>query len=273
MIAREQPYGRRLTVLATASAKAADRAPALARGAAQCLTWFAAIFLCATAFLSTATAAQAPCDSTMLSRLPLSERPALTDTNTTLVILLTGDGGWADADEKVANGLRARGAAVVGLNMRSYLGDRKSPDRVAADVACLAELYGRRWRRTRLMLLGYSRGADIAPFVASRWPAALREKLNMVALVSLALNANFKFHFIDLLRDIKRDDDVPVIPQIAKLRGLRVICVYGVHEDTSGCRGADPLLMQSFGRPGGHRLTDGFEGVAEILSAGLHPPK
>ncbi|MFN8583437.1 MAG: AcvB/VirJ family lysyl-phosphatidylglycerol hydrolase [Gemmatimonadaceae bacterium] len=217
--------------------------------------------------------AQARCDSVRVAALPVIERPATSDTNATLVVLLTGDGGWAGADEKVAIGLRARGAAVVGLNMRSYLGDKKTPDQVASDVGCIAQVFGDRWKRPRLMLLGYSRGADIVPFVAARWPAALRERLNMVAMVSLSQSANFKFHLIDLVRDVKRDDDVLVAPEIAKLKGLRVVCVYGEDESDSGCRGADPQVLTAYARPGGHRLTEGFEGVADILSAGLRPAR
>lgn len=213
------------------------------------------------------------CTDASVAALPLIERPATSDTNPTLVVLLTGDGGWAGADEKVAVGLRDRGAAVLGLNMRSYLGQRRTPDQVAADVECAARTYLLRWQRTRLMLLGYSRGADIAPFVASRWPADLRERLNMVALVSLSKTANFQFHFIDLLKDVRRDDDIPVAGELLKLRGLRVICIYGSDEQDSGCADADTTIVTKFERGGGHRLTGGFSAVAEILEAGLRPAK
>lgn len=215
---------------------------------------------------------QVPCDSTRLKGLPLIERPAPHDTGATLVVLLTGDGGWVGADEKVATGLRARGAAVVGLNMRSYLGEQKTPQQAADDVGCVAGYFSGAWHRSRLMLLGYSRGADIAPFVAARWPDTLRSRLNMVALVSPSPSANFKFHFIDLFRDVQRDDDLPLAPELQRLRGLRVICIYGTEERSSGCFGNDPQLVQSYGRPGGHRLTGGFEAVADLLAAGLSPP-
>ncbi|MEP7344348.1 MAG: AcvB/VirJ family lysyl-phosphatidylglycerol hydrolase [Gemmatimonadaceae bacterium] len=209
----------------------------------------------------------------MIATLPLIERPANSDTNRTLVLLLSGDGGFVNADEKVASGLVARGAAVLGVNMRSYLDKRRTPDEVASDLACAARTYLSRWSRTRIMLIGYSRGADLAPFVASRWPSDLRERLNMVALVSLSQTANFHFHLIDLVRDVKRDDDVIVAPELLKLRGLRVICIYGSDERDSGCRDADPTLVTKYERTGGHRLSGGFDAVAEILEQGLRPPK
>jgi type IV secretory pathway VirJ component len=120
------------------------------------------------------------------------------------------------------------------------------------------------------MVLGYSRGADLAPFIVSRWPADLRDRINMVALVSLSPNANFQFHLIDLIRDVHRPDDLPVAPEIEKLRGMRVVCIYGSEEEDSGCREADSTVVTRYARPGGHRLTGGFDAVAEILSAGLY---
>jgi type IV secretory pathway VirJ component len=216
--------------------------------------------------------AQRPCSDAVVASMPLIERPATSDTNNTLVVLLTGDGGWAGADEKVATGLRARGAAVIGVNMRSYLGRRRTPDETASDIACVTHTFLERWHRARIMLLGYSRGADIAPFVASRWPTELRDRLNMVALVSLSQRANFQFHLIDLVKDVKRDDDVPVAPELDKLRGLRVICIYGSGESDSGCSDADPAVVTKYERGGGHRLTGGFDVMAEILEQGLRPP-
>lgn len=212
------------------------------------------------------------CDPAASERLPLIERPARGDSGTTLVVLLTGDGGWANADEKVAQGLQARGGAVIGVNMRAYLGRKRTPDEVGHDVACLAMLYMARWHRDRFMLLGYSRGADLAPFIASRLPQNLRERLNMVALVSPSMRANFQFHFIDLLRDVKRPDDVPLMPEIQQLRGLNVVCIYGRGDDGSPCPSLDPSLARAVVRDGGHRITGGFDAMAEVLAEGLRPP-
>ena len=216
------------------------------------MTYLLAVGTAVAVLVPSGIAAQVPCDSARIHRLPVIERPALQDTAATLVVLLTGDGGWAAADEKVATGLRARGAAVVGLNMRSYLGDRKTPEQTADDVGCIAEFFISAWHRSRLMLLGYSRGADIAPFVAARWPEPLRARLNMVALVSPSTRANFKFHFIDLLRDVERDDDLAMGPELLRLRGLPVICIYGTADKSSGCpwkRLSDHAIVRPARRP------------------------
>lgn len=202
--------------------------------------------------------------------IPLIERPTGPG-SAPLVLLLTGDGGWANADQKVAEGLVARGSPVVGVNMRAYLGTRRTPDEAARDLACVAQRYLQLWRRQRVLLLGYSRGADIAPFAAARWPQELRDKVAMVALVSMSSRANFQFHLIDLVRDVARDDDVAIAPEIARLRGLRVICVYGESERDSGCLQVDSTIVQRYARAGGHRLVDGFDAIVDLLVPALAP--
>ncbi|MCC6930701.1 MAG: hypothetical protein IT359_17055 [Gemmatimonadaceae bacterium] len=212
----------------------------------------------------------APCLTSDGKPLPLIERPAAQGAGP-LVLLLTGDGGWANADQQVADALVARGASVVGLNMRAYLSTRRTPVDAAHDVGCVANHYLAAWHRTRLVVLGYSRGADIVPFVVARWPDALRRKVDMVALVSMSTSANFQFHFIDMVRDVKRDDDVPVAPEVTQLRGLTVICVYGDGDKDTGCTKVDTTIARPYVRRGGHRLTDGFDAIASLLAPALSP--
>ncbi len=230
-----------------------------------------ALFL-ATPATAHAWVQRAPCDSLRTARLPALARRASPDSNPTLVVLLTGDGGWAHADERVAQGLLVHGADVVGLNMRAYLRRKRNPDEAAQDVGCLSRSYLARWNRDRLLLLGYSRGADVAPFIAARLPADLRERVNMVALVSPGRQANFQFHLIDLVRDVSRPDDVPVAPELERLRGLRILCVYGREDRDSLCRDVDTTFVSRVERDGGHRITGGYGVVAGVLEAGLHPP-
>ncbi len=210
------------------------------------------------------------CLTSTIAALPLIERPAPTGAGP-LTILLTGDGGWANADAKVADGLVARGSPVLGVNMRSYLNGKRSPDQVAFELQCVARTYMERWQRERILLLGYSRGADIAPFVAARWPADLRERVNLVALVAMSRTANFRFHLLDLIHHSDRADDIPIAPELEHLRGLNVICVYGTDDGDNGCADADSTLVRRFARPGGHRLTGGFDAIVDLLAPSLTP--
>jgi type IV secretory pathway VirJ component len=219
------------------------------------------------------TAARArSCDSAAIAALPLIERPATSDTNQVLVVLLTGDGGWASADEGVSRALLSHGAAVVGMNMRSYLSRSRSPDEFAGDVTCIAESYMARWRRPWLMLLGYSRGADLAPFAASRLTPDLRRRITTLTLVSPGHWAGFRFHLIDLVRDVHRADDLPVAPELEKLKDLSILCIAGRHDSGALCPGLTGDNLQVITLEGGHRITGGYDAMGEWLVQGLRPP-
>ncbi|HEX5581798.1 MAG TPA: alpha/beta fold hydrolase, partial [Gemmatimonadaceae bacterium] len=128
-----------------------------------------------------------------------------------LVVFLTGDGGWAPLDRHVAAVLAAHGVAVVGLDSRAYLSTPRTPEEEAADVARIARRYMAHWHRTRLAIVGYSRGAEAAPFVAARLPDDLAGRLALVAMLAPSTMANFSFHWIDLVRDHHGPDDRPVV--------------------------------------------------------------
>jgi type IV secretory pathway VirJ component len=212
------------------------------------------------------------CDSTALHSLPLIERPATSDTGRVLVVLLTGDGGWASSDEGVSRALLARGAAVVGMNMRSYLSRERLPDEFARDVSCVARSYMTRWRRPWLMLLGYSRGANLAPFAASRLPLDLRRRLTTLTLVSPGHWAGFRFHLIDLVKDVHRPGDLPVLPELAKLTDLRIICIAGKKDAGALCPDIAGDRVQVVMLDGGHRIAGGYEAMGEWFAPGLRPP-
>lgn len=207
-----------------------------------------------------------------LRDLPIVEVPAIRSTTGTIAIFLSGDGGWASIDKQVAGVLSQRGIGVVGLNSRAYLSDRKTPEQAASDVARIARAYLTRWSAHRLVLVGYSRGADMLPFIMTRFPDELRKQTALVAMLGLARSANFQFHVSDLFRDTDRPDDLAIGPELARLRGVTMLCVYGAEEKSSACRDADPSLLTIIQRPGDHHFDGNFRAIGGVIGDALHAP-
>ena len=190
-----------------------------------------------------------------LAGLSLVERP--TAAGQRMALLITGDGGWAPGDRAIADQLVSSGMSVIGLDARAYLrAAERTPESVAADVARILEHYRVAWHRDSIVLVGYSRGADLLPFAISRMTPALRDRISLVALVSLAERASFEFHWQDLVRDIHRPTDIPVVPELQRIRGLRILCIGGEDEPTSACRMLDRSLATVLTHAGGHMLTE-----------------
>ena len=218
---------------------------------------------------STLAAAQVRPGVVDVHDLPLIELPSAT--GNTLAVFLSGDGGWADLDQQVSAALAAKGIAVVGLNTRSYLHSKRTPDEAARDVSRLMTHYMSSWNRDRVAIVGYSRGADIAPFVASRLPAEQRARLSLVAMLGLAPFAGFEFHWGDMLHTVRRPGDPLTLPELERLRGVPMLCVYGLEEKESGCRDAPDSLVKRYARGGAHHFDGDYRALADIIIAALKP--
>lgn len=216
------------------------------------------------ALLAALCAAPAGARSQSVAGLPLVEAPATRD-GRALAVFLSGDGGWAGLTKDVTRVLVDSGVAVVGFDSRAFISRHRSPDDVAQAVGRVIEHYTAAWHRDRVILIGYSRGAELAPFAATRLPEALRRRVELVALLAPAERAGFEFHLLDMVRTRSRQSDVPLLPEIERLRDARVLCVYGRDEAESLCRTAPAGLMQVVARPGKHHFDGDYRALAQLI--------
>jgi type IV secretory pathway VirJ component len=108
--------------------------------------------------------------------------------------------------------------------------------------------------------------------VADRLPGDLQARVRLVVLVAPALHTSFQFHPEDLVLDVRHPDDVPVVPEIARLTWAHLLCFYGEDETDSACRA---IAGDTSGRrwtavalPGGHHFGGAYRAVGErILEA------
>jgi type IV secretory pathway VirJ component len=182
-----------------------------------------------------------------------------------LAVIVSGDGGWAGIDREVGGALAARGIPVVGLNSLSYFWRSRTPDEIARDLARILEHYFAAWGKQRAILVGYSMGADVLPFMVDRLPEALRDRVDLVALLGPEKMASFEFHVTQWLGGGSASDR-PVMPEIRKLAGRpRLLCLYGEKESDSICPGLDPALGRSVGFAGSHHFGGNYDALAERI--------
>ncbi len=219
-------------------------------------------------FVSVLTAtAQLPRDTvTDVRNLPIVELRAAHATSNTVAIILSGDGGWADIDEKVGKRLQSRGIDVVGVDMRDYLrGGGRSPAVIGRDVSRIARRYMALWKKNDVALVGYSRGSDLAPFAATNLAPDIRPHLTLIAMLALLERASFSYHFSDLWRTTSGKGDTPILPQLQALKGVPMVCVYGAEEKESLCRSAPPGLMTVIERKGKHHFDGNYNALGDIV--------
>jgi type IV secretory pathway VirJ component len=192
-------------------------------------------------------------DSTVGRLLHVVEVKAA-DSSDWLAFFMSGDGGWVAADHRLAQQLAKHGVSVIGLDSRAYLSHKRSPDETSRDVSRTINTYLAQWKKEQVILIGSSRGADLMPLIANRLPDDLRARVRLIVLFGVSQWASFEFHWSDLVMDTHRPTDLPVLPELERLRGTPTLCIYGTDEKNSLCSSADTTLVRPYAREGGHRL-------------------
>jgi type IV secretory pathway VirJ component len=201
--------------------------------------------------------------------LPLIEvPPAAQPASDLLAVHYTGDGGWGITDKGIAQELSSRGIGVVGVNSLKYFWTGRTPESTAADLARIISYYRAAWKRSGVILIGYSFGADVMPFMINRLPQELRATVREVVLIGPGQRADFAFHLGSWLGSVS-DESLPVLPEARKLKGMNIVCFYGSDDE-----GSLAPELASFAKVNvlntGHRVGSNFGPiVAEILNA-LH---
>ena len=184
-------------------------------------------------------------------------------------IVLSGDGGWAGLDKDVAQALSAAGIPVVGLDSLRYFWSPRTPEGLAADIDRLIRYYLAHWSKSRVLLIGYSQGADVLPFAVNRLPAETRARVALTALMGMSEHALFEFHLSSWISD--SSSGLPTLPEVERMSGARVECIYGEDESDSLCPKLDPKRVLAVRRKGGHHFDGDYAGLARAILDAVQP--
>ena len=211
----------------------------------------------------TARVASAPHSPPDIGELPVQEVHA-SGAAAEFALLLTGDGGWAGLDQELAARLAASGVPTVGLNSLQYFWTQRTPDETARDVARVLRHYLAAWNKQRVLLIGYSFGADVLPFVVNRLPPDLRARIASVSLLGIDAHAAFEVRIADWVGG--DNGGPPTRPELAQIGQVAVLCIYGEGEQDSIC----PQLPAGIAREQigkGHHFSGEYATLAERILA------
>lgn len=200
--------------------------------------------------------------------LPLVELPA-DSARPYLAVFLTGDGGWAELDRQISARLVSAGIPVVGWNSLKYYWVQRSPEEASRDLERILGFYLAKWGKSRVLLVGYSRGADVLPFLASRLAPKRLKQVRLLALLGPAPTNRFEPLAAEYTHLGARAPDLPLAPEVGKLRGMPILAFHGAEDTDSLCRGADPGLLECVELAGGHHFAGAYVQIAERILAEL----
>ncbi len=202
---------------------------------------------------------------TPLSDLPLVEIAPQGTFSRTLAVIVSGDGGWAGIDRDIADALSKQGVRVIGLNSLQYFWTRRTPAESSRALERMLTHYVSYWKPDRIILIGYSFGAAVLPFMVNRLPDTLGNQIALIVLLGLEEKIDFEFHLSDWLPTESGTEGMPVLPEVVKLRGKKILCLRGEEEIESLCGKLDKNLAQTIMLQGGHHFGGDYAGIARII--------
>lgn len=194
---------------------------------------------------------------------------AVTKPSHTLILFLSGDGGWwGDIDAQLANRFASEGYAVVGIDTQIWFGPERTVPEIADHLATLAAKYGRSTHAERIVLIGYSYGANVIPLALQKTPRSFNAKLAGVILIAPERTTMLQ---VTLLEQMGVDPgDIDLAPAFATLPKRATVCVFGTgEEDETGCtldafKGAELISL-----PGAHHFDHDVEALGDRVLAAI----
>jgi type IV secretory pathway VirJ component len=208
------------------------------------------------------TAASAP-EIRDLSLYEVPAAPSADQHGDVMAIFLTGDGGWAEFDKEVTGALATEGVPVVGWSSLRYFWTPRTAEGAASDLARIIQHYTTSWKRHRVMLIGYSFGADVLPFMVNRLPPDSLAKVQSVALLGLSPTATFEFRISSWLGS-DAGAHYRTVPEVERL-SVPTKCIHGEDEGDSACmllKGPTISVIQ-VGR--GHHFSGDYRRIVSVL--------
>jgi type IV secretory pathway VirJ component len=181
-----------------------------------------------------------------------------------LAVIISGDGGWAAIDRSMGEFLAQEGVGVVGFNSLNYFWKRRTPEEASRALSRILNHYAAAWKKNKVLLIGYSLGADVLPFMISRLNAREQELIRVISLLGLSQSVDFEFHITDWMGSTSKSS-VPVRPEVEKLKGKKILCICGADETDSLCHELPPDLVHTVTLKGGHHFGGDYKSIVDII--------
>jgi type IV secretory pathway VirJ component len=168
---------------------------------------------------------------TLLSHIPYTiTREKSATSNGQIALFFSGDGGWYGFEQTIADKLAAYGIPTIGIDVKRYLWNRRTPEETANDMADLLNYYGKEWNKTKFIVIGYSQGAELVPFVANRLPDILKSNIISTVMLSHGTTTDFEIHISNMLGLGSKQNKLNVVDEIVKMKDIPALCIFGENE-------------------------------------------
>ena len=189
-----------------------------------------------------------------------------------MAIMISGDGGWRDIDKQVAGVLQAQGVPVVGLDSLRWFWSTRTPQETAAEIAHLIDVYTERWGVGKVVLAGYSFGADVLPEAYLALPPEAQDRVAQISLLAPSQQADWQITVSGWL-GAASSKARPTGPALARMPPGKLQCIQGQEETDSACPALAASGAEVIVTKGGHHFDGDYKALAGHILDGLRPAR
>lgn len=146
-----------------------------------------------------------------------------------LVLYMSGDGGENAFSASFMLQVSNKGYPAVLFNSQKYFWSKKTPEQTASDAEKIITYYQSKWKIRNVIIIGYSFGADVAPFIVTRLSKDTYAAVKNIVLMSPSNLTDFKVHVAQLFGKGKNTGN-SVTAEINKIKQKPLLIIQGVKE-------------------------------------------
>ena len=183
---------------------------------------------------------------------------------TAFVFLISGDGGFNSFTTELCTTINKAGYDITSLNAKSYFWNKKTPEQTTTDIVNYIESQLLNRKNQQIILVGYSFGADLIPFIVNRFPENIRKKLVSAVMLSPSTSTDFEIHLSDMFGSPKKRS-MDVIAEINKMTNQKTAIIFGDDEDDFPKKDILQRNVVIESLPGGHHYDGNTAEVAKTM--------
>lgn len=141
-----------------------------------------------------------------------------------MIFYISGDAGFNTFSKDLGKNLQLQGYDVYALNTKQYFWNGKTPEIAAQDVSRFLNAKDENRRNKNIILLGFSYGADVLPFIYNRLDENIKQKISKTIIIGPSKFNDFKIHLTDYL-GAESNSGYPVIPEINNTKNIPMLLI------------------------------------------------
>lgn len=152
-------------------------------------------------------------------------------TDKPIIFYMSGDAGFNSFSKGLGSDFHAMGYDVFALNTKIYFWEQKTPEQTskAIEKYIAKQIHGR--KNQKVILIGYSFGADVTAFVYNHFTDHLKKKVQHVFIVGPSKSTDFKIHLKEYF-GMEPKGSLMVIPEINKMKNVPLTLILSDFEFT-----------------------------------------